>query len=99
MASVAPPKPTYRPSPDRPGHLALALLSDAQLESNSYAGEAASRPVFRRIVSVDETFDTVSAAPNERRERRAFQARLDAGRRHWRREGAARSPAFFWTTG
>ena len=60
MASVAPPKPTYRP------HLPLRLvsddiLSDAQLESVIYAGEAHGGHLSG-FYSVDETFDIVSAA-------------------------------------
>ncbi|GAB1477623.1 strawberry notch family protein [Paracoccaceae bacterium] len=58
MASVAPPRPTYRP-------LLLAdicqRLSDAQLETVIYAGEAHSDHLAGSW-TVDETFDTVSAA-------------------------------------
>ena len=63
MASVAPPKPSYRP------HLPLALisdglLSDAQLESVIYAGEAHS-DFLAGSWSVDETFDLVTAARDD----------------------------------
>ncbi|SEF02179.1 C-terminal domain on Strawberry notch homologue [Rhizobiales bacterium GAS188] len=63
MASVAPPKPSYRPHLP---HAAIkdGLLSDAQLESVIYAGEAHCGHLAGSW-TVDETFDVVSAAPDE----------------------------------
>jgi len=63
MASVAPPIPSYRP------HLPTnvitnGLLSDAQLESVIYAGEAHSQ-FLAGSWTVDDTYDVVSAAPDE----------------------------------
>jgi predicted RNA methylase len=63
MASVAPPKPSYRP------HLPVRLitdgvLSDAQLESIIYAGEAPSG-LLSGAWRVDETWQQVSAAPDD----------------------------------
>jgi predicted RNA methylase len=63
MASVAPPTSGYRP------HLPAAviadgLLSDAQLESLIYAGQAHAGYLAGSWI-VDETFDVVSAAPDD----------------------------------
>jgi len=63
MASVAPPKPSYRPHL-LPTMVRDGLVSDAQLESVIYAGEAHSRFLAGSWI-VDETFDVVSAAPDE----------------------------------
>ena len=61
MASVSPPKPSYRPM--LPANI-TALLSDAQLETVIYAGEAHG-DLLAGSWTVDETFDNVSAAPTD----------------------------------
>ncbi|MGJ0427311.1 strawberry notch-like NTP hydrolase domain-containing protein [Methylocystis sp.] len=63
MASVAPPKPAYRPHlPENV--IELGLLSDAQIESVIYAGEAHSDHLAGAFL-VNESFDTVSVAPDD----------------------------------
>lgn len=62
MSSVAPPKPSYRPHLT-PGLVEQGLLSDAQLESVIYAGEAHAAHLEGRW-TLDAAYDKVEAAPD-----------------------------------
>ncbi|MHC0055525.1 strawberry notch-like NTP hydrolase domain-containing protein [Actibacterium sp. D379-3] len=63
MASVAPPQPSYRPH--LPTHIIKSgVLSDAQLESVIYAGEAHSRHLAGSW-TLDDTFDNIHAAADD----------------------------------
>ena len=63
MASVAPPRPSYRPHLP-PESVSSGLLSDAQIESVIYAGEAHAGHLAGAWL-VDSTYDQVSAAPDD----------------------------------
>ena len=63
MASVAPPQPSYRPH--LPTHIIKSgVLSDAQLESTIYAGEAHTKHLAGSW-TLDDTFDNIHAAADD----------------------------------
>lgn len=75
MASIAPPKPAYRPT--LPANI-LGLLSDAQLETVIYAGEAYGE-YLAGSWTVDETFDVIQVALRRRQACRPLPPRLHTG--------------------
>lgn len=77
-ASVAPPKPSYRPCLPS-GLVADGLLSDAQLESVIYAGKAHSE-FLSGSWTVDSTFDVVAAARDDAENAVRFRRGAGKGR-------------------
>jgi hypothetical protein len=71
MAALAPPRPSYRPLLP-PRLISSGILSDAQLESVVYAGEAHASHLAG-VYTVDETFDLVSAAPADAKDAVRFR--------------------------
>ncbi|RJE87179.1 strawberry notch-like NTP hydrolase domain-containing protein [Paracoccus onubensis] len=69
MASIAPPKPSYRPT--LPADI-LGKLSEAQLETVIYAGEAHAG-FLAGAWTVDDTFDTLSAAQEDAKDAIRFR--------------------------
>ena len=69
MASIAPPKPSYRPT--LPNDI-LGKLSEAQLETVIYAGEAHAG-FLAGAWTVDDTLDNLAAAPEDAKDAIRFR--------------------------
>ena len=86
MASVRPPKPTYRPHAARRASSREGLLSDAQLESVIYAGEA--QPAIWPAAGASTKASTCCRrAARRRRDGGCVPPRLVPRRRHRGRQG------------
>ena len=97
MAAVAPPRPSLPAAPAAPPPRA-GILSDAQLESVVYAGEAHAGHLAGSY-TVDETYDLVSAAPAKAPRTPSASGAAGSSATAPAPARAARSPASSSTTG